>query len=528
MNTIKGVPMRRIFILIPLCIVVLHAQSIDPKSRIGYESIDAISLKSHLTVLASDSLEGRETSYPGQKKAAKYIAEYFKSLKLVPIGDQGSYFQHFDVEVSRVDPETNIITDVDGTQKKFSWGNDFISQAAKDTVVSGPAAFIGFTDTELDSTARAKIAGRVVFVFIGKKSYANDTSMSATMRRLFAVRQDAGAAAVLMIPDLSGPASFQKAQQMIYNFESDKGTMRMKDGSALVRQQFVRFLVSPELAETVLQPSGKSLQQLKNEALSDKPFAPVFIDQAALTINSKALHETKQTENVLGYLPGSDPDLKSQVVIFTAHYDHLGKNRNGVIHPGADDDGSGSVTVMELAKAFCSNPVKPKRSLLFMTVVGEEKGLFGSSYYTSHPIIPLDNTTADLNLDMVGRLDTIHEASKDTNYIYVIGSDKISLELDSLLQRANAESENLKLDYSFNGEHDPERFYYRSDHYNFAKNGVPIVFLFDGVHRDYHKPTDTVDKILFEKMAKIGRVMYDLGWRLANLDVPLTKITTHQ
>ena len=168
--------------------------------------------------------------------------------------------------------------------------------------------------------------------------------------------------------------------------------------------------------------------------------------------------------------------------------------------------------------------MKPRRSLLFMTVVGEEKGLYGSKYYTNNPIIPLDKTIADLNMDMIGRLDTTHEANKDTNYIYVIGSDKISLELDSLLRLSNNESVHLELDYSFNGEHDPERFYYRSDHYNFAKNGVPIVFFFDGVHRDYHKPTDTVDKILFERMAKIVRLIYDLGWRLANLDRPLTKL----
>jgi Zn-dependent M28 family amino/carboxypeptidase len=183
---------------------------------------------------------------------------------------------------------------------------------------------------------------------------------------------------------------------------------------------------------------------------------------------------------------------------------------------------------LELAKAFAANPLKPKRSLIFMTVTGEEKGLFGSKYYTNNPIIPLDKTIADLNMDMVGRLDTTHEALKDTNYIYVIGSNKISLELDSLLRLANNETEHLSLDYTFNGDHDPERFYYRSDHYNFAKNGVPIVFFFDGVHRDYHKPTDTVDKILFERMAKIGRVIYDLGWRLANLKLPLTKIPLPQ
>jgi hypothetical protein len=517
--------MRRLFFLLPLFPIIVCAQSIDPKSKIGCESINASDLKAHLTILASDSLEGRETSYPGQKKAAKYIADIFKNLNLKAIGDSGTYFQHFDIEVSRVSPKTKIITNVDGMMKNFTWGTDFISETAKDTVVSGPAAFVGFTDTELDSAANTKLAGRIVFVFIGKKSFANDTTKAATLRRLVAIRRDAGAAAALMIPDIEGPATFQKAQEMMSSFGTDKGTMRMKDSSSHLRQQFIRFLVSPEVAETVLKPTGKTLKQLRDEALRDQQFNPLFIDNAMITIVSKEIHEIKQTENVLGFLPGSDSVLKSQVVVFTAHYDHLGISRTGELYPGADDDGSGTVTILELAKAFSANPVRPKRSLLFMTVTGEEKGLFGSKYYTNNPIIPLDKTIADLNMDMVGRIDTTHEAQNDTNYIYVIGSNKISLELDSLLRLANTETEHLSLDYTFNSDHDPERFYYRSDHYNFAKNGVPIVFFFDGVHRDYHKPTDTVNKILFERIVKIGRVIYDLGWRLANLNLPLKKIS---
>jgi hypothetical protein len=524
----QGVRMRRVFFLIPVFIVILRAQSIDPKSRIGYESIQASDLKSHLTILTSDSLEGRETTYPGQKKAANYIADIFKKLHLEAIGDNGTYFQHFDVEVSRVGPDTKIITDVNGEKKNFTWGTDFISEGTKDTIVSGPAVFVGFTDTELDSTAKTKLAGRIVFVFIGKKNFVGDTSASATMRRLYAIRRDAGAAAAFMIPDFDGPATLQKVQEIMSSLGSDKGTIKMKDSTSQVRQQYIRFLISPEIAETVLKPSGKSLIQLKNELLLKQQFSPVFIDNVTVTIISKAIHETKQTENIIGFLPGSDPELKSQVVVFSAHYDHLGKSRTGVLYPGADDDGSGAVTILELAKAFSMNPIKPKRSLLFLTATGEEKGLLGSKYYTNNPIISLNKTLADLNIDMIGRIDTTHEAVQDTNYTYVIGSDKISPELDSLLRIANNESEHLELDYSYNGENDPDRFYYRSDHYNFARKGVPIVFFFDGVHRDYHKPTDTVDKILFERMVKIGRLIYNLGWRLANLNHPLTKIPVQQ
>ncbi|MGA3288526.1 MAG: M20/M25/M40 family metallo-hydrolase [Bacteroidota bacterium] len=515
--------MHRFLILLPFCLLILHAQTIEKAAQTGYESIKSMDMKNHLSILASDSLEGRETSYPGQKKAAQYIAGIFKKLNLKPIGDDGTYFQHFDIEISCVHPETKIVIEIGSMKKSYIWGTDFISDGARDTTLTGPAAFVGFTDTELDSTAQAKLVGRVVFVFIGKKDYANDTTKATTLRRLYSNRRDAGAIATLMIPDEEGPATFQHAQQMMRDFGLDKGIMRMKSNIPQVQPSSIHFLVSLALAEEVLRSSGKSLKQLRDEALQNQEFTPIFIDDATVTIDAKVIQETKQTENVLTLLPGSDPDLKAQVVAFTAHYDHLGKNRDGVVYPGADDDGSGTTAVLELAEAFAKNPIKPRRSLLFLTLVGEEKGLLGSQYYVNNPIIPLDQIIADLNMDMVGRIDTIHEAYKDTNYTYIIGSDKISLELDSLLRLANGESEQLTLDYKYNNENDPERYYYRSDHYNFAKNGVPIVFFFDGTHADYHKPSDTIDKILFERMVKIGHVIYDLGWKLGNFDRLLIK-----
>jgi hypothetical protein len=515
--------MHRFLILLPFCLLILHAQTIEKAAQTGYESIKSMNMKNHLSILASDSLEGRETSYTGQKKAAQYIAGIFKKLNLEPIGDDGTYFQHFDVEISRVHPETKIVIEIGGMKKSYLWGTDFISERARDTTVTGPAAFVGFTDTELDSTAQAKLAGRVVFVFIGKKDYASDTTKATTLRRLYSNRRDAGAIATLMIPDEEGPATFQHAQQMMRDFGSDKGIMRMKSNMPHVQPSSIHFLVSPVLAEEVLRSSGKSLKQLRNEALQNQEFTPIFIDNATVTIDAHVIQETKQTENVLGILPGSDPDLKAQVVAFTAHYDHLGKDRDGVVYPGADDDGSGTTAVLELAEAFAKNPFRPRRSLLFLTVVGEEKGLLGSQYYVNNPAIPLDQTMADLNMDMIGRMDTIHEARKDTNYTYVIGSDKISLELDSLLQAANAESEQLVLDYKYNDEQDPERYYYWSDHYYFAKNGVPVVFFFDGINADLHKPTDTVEKILFGRMGKICRMIYNLGWKLGNFDRMLIK-----
>jgi Zn-dependent M28 family amino/carboxypeptidase len=258
-------------------------------------------------------------------------------------------------------------------------------------------------------------------------------------------------------------------------------------------------------------------------AFKDSVFSPLTFDDAEVSINTSVVKEERDAENVVGLLEGSDPVLKKQVVVFSAHFDHLGVGENGAIYHGADDDGSGTSMVMDLALAFSKNPVRPKRSLLFLTVSGEEKGLLGSSYYTTHPIIPLDETIADFNTDMIGRTDTSHERAGNVPYTYMIGSDKISTELDSVLQVANKETENIQLDYTYDSPNDPNHFYSRSDHYNFAKRGVPVAFFFTGVHADYHRPTDTVDKIMFDRIVKIGHLVYYAGWKTANFDRMFTK-----
>ena len=220
-------------------------------------------------------------------------------------------------------------------------------------------------------------------------------------------------------------------------------------------------------------------------------------------------------ENVLGYIEGTD--LKDELIIITAHYDHLGIH-DSLVFNGADDDGSGTVATLEIAEAFMLAKKAgngPRRSVLIMPVSGEEKGLLGSKYYTDHPIYPLENTVANLNIDMIGRLDDWH---KTGDYVYLIGADMLSQELHDISEMVNKEYIGLDLDYTFNAEDDPNRYYYRSDHYNFAKNNIPVIFYFNGVHEDYHKITDTVDKIDFKKVETITRLVFLTAWELANRD----------
>jgi Zn-dependent M28 family amino/carboxypeptidase len=219
--------------------------------------------------------------------------------------------------------------------------------------------------------------------------------------------------------------------------------------------------------------------------------------------------------NVLGYLEGSD--LKDELVVISAHYDHMGIDANGEIFNGADDNASGTTGIIEIANAFSQSKKAgngPRRSLLFIAFTAEEKGLLGSKYYTQHPIFPLKNTVTNLNIDMIGRVTP--EYKNNPNYIYLIGSDKLSSTLHQISEEVNSKYTKLHLDYKFNSPTDPERIYYRSDHYNFAKNGIPIIFYFDGIHEDYHKVTDTIDKINFEQLIKRARLVFFTAWEVAN------------
>ena len=217
---------------------------------------------------------------------------------------------------------------------------------------------------------------------------------------------------------------------------------------------------------------------------------------------------------VVGFVEGND--LKDELVVITAHYDHLGIQENA-IYNGADDDGSGTVAVIELAKAFAGAKAAgkgPRRSMLFMTVAGEEKGLLGSDYYSRHPLFPLKNTIADLNIDMIGRIDEEHKGNAD--YVYIIGSDMLSSSLHQINDLSNRNYVKLQLDYKFNSKDDPNRYYYRSDHYNFAKHNIPVIFYFNGVHEDYHQESDEVEKINFPKIEKITKLVFFTAWELVN------------
>jgi Zn-dependent M28 family amino/carboxypeptidase len=283
-------------------------------------------------------------------------------------------------------------------------------------------------------------------------------------------------------------------------------------------------MITDTVAAAIL---GNRYEALKEAAKKGNAQPQSIKGEYLLSFNK--MTKRKESSNVIGFLEGTD--LKDQYLVITAHYDHLGKRKeDNIIYFGADDDGSGTVSVLELAEAFTkakASGAGPRRSIIFMTVSGEEKGLWGSAYYGEHPLFSLDKTTADLNIDMIGRIDPKRTYGDSTNYVYVVGDDKLSSDLKPISETVNNKYTKLELDYKYNDPKDPERIYFRSDHFNFARKGVPILFYFNGTHADYHRPTDTPDKINYTQMAKRAQLVFYTAWEMANRnemlkrDIPL-------
>lgn len=264
----------------------------------------------------------------------------------------------------------------------------------------------------------------------------------------------------------------------------------------------------------------KAVQYLKDFYVSQKIKSPLGADDYYQEVPAEFLNknsrrgELKASENVLAFIKGTEKP--EEIIIISAHLDHEGI-KGGEIYNGADDDGSGSMAILEIAEAFkmaVKEGKSPKRSILFLHVTGEEKGLLGSKYYTENPVFPLLNTVCNLNIDMIGRVDDLHK--KDSNYVYLIGADKLSTALHQVSDSINTKYTNINLDYRYNDENDPNRFYYRSDHYNFAKQNIPVIFYFNGTHEDYHRPSDTADKIEYDLLAKRTRLIFHTAWEVAN------------
>jgi RpiB/LacA/LacB family sugar-phosphate isomerase len=466
-------------------------------------TIKAEDLENHLTVIASDAFEGRETGEPGAEKAAAYIASYFESLGIRPY-DGETYYQ--DVQLLRSQIKGGKAT-TGSTSLVFL--NDFLFYPGIRDGQMLDLDMVVVTDT----SDWPEVAGKAVVIKAAEVDGNTNWQKGLNDARIQA--HDHGARAVIVVgKDLNTLKSRMKPWLMRKSMTLDRDQPENGDGTRIPT-----FLVAESVTSDWWKGTPmKSWKKWEKADKKEKTLPAAVLPNVTWTFELLREEEHIVSQNVLAYIPGRDSLLSDELVVVTSHYDHVGII-DGEIHNGADDDGSGSVTVLELAEAYMKAVDEgngPRRSVLLMTVVGEEKGLLGSEWYTDHPIWPLENTVANLNVDMIGRVDEAH--TDDNRYVYLIGSDKLSSELHDISEEANTNYTGLALDYTFNAPDDPNRFYYRSDHYNFAKNNIPVIFYFSGVHEDYHRPGDDPEKIMYDKTAEIGRLIFYTSWQLANQD----------
>lgn len=502
-------------------------------------------LRTHLAAFSADSMEGRETAMPGQKKAAKYLAEQYEALGLQPVGDNNSYYQNFDLTAERTDSvvfmtykmnEDSTQEDVsESVSSKMSTAN-FVQQYGSNQTIQGEIVFAGYGITNqalnINHLEGTDVQGKWVMVFGGTppQVVGGDTLYTSEQqfaRGMFRSLLQQGVAGILLIPD-GGMEAFKKAaSENSGGFGETENMQLAYRGKQNGAPPWSITMVSPQQAAKILDiKTGTEGLENKRAEINQNIAAFEAQNSGYGLTQVPYVHDVElETENVVAYMEGSDPQLKDEVVVLSAHYDHVGigepDSTGDTIYNGANDDGSGTIGVLSAARAFAKakeNGVKPRRSILFLSVSGEEKGLLGSRYYSDHPIFPMEKTVANINTDMIGRVDPEHLESGETDYIYIIGAEIISSDIDSLLKAGNQRAGQLTLDMRYNDLNDPNQFYRRSDHWNFGRFGVPFVFFFNGVHEDYHRPSDEVDKINFDLLRKTARSMYATTVMVANAD----------
>jgi hypothetical protein len=509
------------------------ARAQDAPSGRAADRITHTQLRSYLTFIASDDLEGRQTPSRGLDVAARFLASNVERWGLKPAGDDGTYFQKIELRQQALDPTATTLSIGDQAYKP---GTDFLPATAgffprvSPGSASGPAVYVGYgwmvKAKSIDPYAGLDVKDKILIVLShstrlpkgivnadlqGKQGEDWDSPERAA-RRL-------GARGIIWVPSFQNLASWTQMNEQLGRSRTDVANF-VADAAGIPS-----VTASPSLVARVFQGEKESGEQIFARGIASDPGASFELNPARkFTLNVAVKNEKLFTQNVVAVLEGSDPALKSEYVAFGAHYDHVGTRADGAdrIYNGADDDGSGTTALLAMAEAFAQGP-RPKRSLLFVWHAGEEHGLWGSRYFTENPTVPLNQVVAQLNIDMIGRskkaddMNPRNRTLSGPNQIYVIGSKVMSDEIGSLTQSVNAGYLNVEFDYRYDDPKDPNRFFFRSDHINYARKGIPIVFFFDGVHEDYHRVSDSVDKIDFEKMTKVTRTVAALAGAIADL-----------
>ncbi len=502
-----------------------HKSKASATNQRGVETIAANQIRDYLTFIASDEMEGRDTPSRGLDTTAKFLAMNLTRWGFKPAGGDGTFFQRIELNRNRAD---SAQSKVEFNGRTLTVGTDYLPAAGFGNV-SGQLVFAGsgwlVKSKEIDAYKGIDPAGRIVVIAgapnspprgISRADYGKDAMNPVDYAR------SKGVVGLIYIADSQYVANWQRNRQrtmergvtVVAKFQTQQPTATLPS-----------IVITPETATALFAGEAQSI----SDPTPPAPFA--LSDQKKVSMNIANSNQVIPTQNVVAIWEGSDPTLKDEYVALGAHYDHVGSScppaGTDTICNGADDDGSGTTALLAMAEAFAKAPVRPKRSVLFVWHCGEEKGLWGSRYFTEYPTVPLKQIVAQINIDMIGRSkkegDTNPRNSELTgpDAVYLIGSTMMSTELGELVNKVNKSYLNINFDTKYDDPKDPNRFFFRSDHYNYAKKGIPIIFFFDGVHEDYHRPGDTADKIDYQKMEKITRTIYMTLWEIGNRPVRL-------
>jgi hypothetical protein len=475
-------------------------------------------IRCNLEYLASDKLEGREATTRGEDLAAEFISNKLLEYGVLPFGDNGTYYQDFQVDVKEVDSSSIIeLISVDNSESEFTVGDDFYLSTAilpseEYNNIKSEIVFAGFgitaADYNHDDYENLDVSGKVVLIYrdtpmLGGEKIFSEEDNNKFKDQKYKIKNAAehGATGVLIIPEKFATNYWNWIKRSALS-----PTFSLIDNSIDFEKPIPSALLSVDAIALLLDKERFSYEDLI-EALEDEEIPEWFLLSKKIKFSYNVYREKRCSKNIIGIINGTSNKFKNEFVTIGAHYDHEGIVK-GEIYNGADDNGSGVVAILEAARRL-ADLNKNNRSILINFHAAEEKGLLGSKYLTNNSSF-MENVVVNINVDMVGR--------EHIDTIYSVGSDKISKELKEIVEEANEETVNFKFNYQFDEPDDPQRIYYRSDHYNYAKKGIPIVFFYDYMLEDYHKPTDDTGKINFTKIEKISTLVTEIALRVSNLE----------
>lgn len=516
-----------------------QAAAAKPSSpaRKAAEEITQAQLKDYLYYVASDEMEGRDTPSRGLDLTAKFLALNLSRWGFKPAGDNGTFFQKIEL--------TRYITDGAGTSlqidgKNLTYGTDYVALSHPSSVSNTSLVFGGngwyVKSKNIDPYKDVDVTGKIVVVYSDSlpRGFSRFQDVAALGRQgedwinpaNYAIKKGAVGIIYVNTPDQQKNFAQLRTNRERGSLEPEK----LREPS----NRFPVMYMAQQAAETLLAGQTADLASIADTYKKSDAQMPSFaFSGKSASMAIAASKESIPTQNVVAIFEGGDPALKNEMVAIGAHYDHVGVSQNATgpdkIRNGADDDGSGTVAVLAMAEALARSAKKPKRSILLVWHCGEEKGLWGSEYFNKFPTVDIKSVIAQLNIDMIGRsLDPknvikceprkpCNENLSGPNGVYVIGSEMMSSSLGAVVKGVNSAYLNLGYDYKYDDPKDPNRFFFRSDHFNYAVNGIPIAFWFDGVHEDYHGVGDHPDKIDYAKLEKITRTIFLTMWEVADL-----------